>query len=226
MTKQHKLFIVNFKNYTEVSGCNSLKLAQAAEYVANRSKIRIAVAPPAGSLANIANTVSIPVFAQHLDHSELGSTTGFMVPEIAKSYGASGSLINHSEHSLPVQTIKHLVERLHNLKMVSVVCARTPAEVRKMAEFAPGYIAIEPPELIGSGIAVSKAKPSVITRSIDAVNDVNPNVSVICGAGIVSAEDVSAAIRLGSRGILVASGIVKAKNWKVKIKELADAMKM
>ncbi len=226
MTKQHKLFIVNFKNYTEVSGCNSLKLAQAAEYVANRSKIRIAVAPPAGSLANIANTVSIPVFAQHLDHSELGSTTGFMVPEIAKSYGASGSLINHSEHRLPVQTIKHLVERLHNLKMVSVVCARTPAEVRKMAEFAPDYIAIEPPELIGSGIAVSKAKPSVITRSIDAVNDVNPNVSVICGAGIVSAEDVSAAIRLGSRGILVASGIVKAKNWKVKIKELADAMKM
>ena len=226
MTKQHKLFIVNFKNYTEVSGCNSLKLAQAAEYVANRSKIRIAVAPPAGSLANIANTVSIPVFAQHLDHSELGSTTGFMVPEIAKSYGASGSLINHSEHRLPVQTIKHLVERLRNLKMVSVVCARTPAEVRKMAEFAPDYIAIEPPELIGSGIAVSKAKPSVITRSIDAVNDVNPNVSVICGAGIVSAEDVSAAIRLGSRGILVASGIVKAKNWKVKIKELADAMKM
>ena len=226
MTKQHKLFIVNFKNYAEVSGSNSLKLAQAAEYVANRSKIKIAVAPPAGSLANIANTVSIPVFAQHLDHSELGSTTGFMVPEIAKSYGASGSLINHSEHRLPVQTIKHLVERLHNLKMVSVVCARTPAEVRKMAEFAPDYIAIEPPELIGSGIAVSKAKPSVITRSIDAVNDVNPNVSVICGAGIVSAEDVSAAIRLGSRGILVASGIVKAKNWKVKIKELADAMKM
>ncbi|MGH9909232.1 MAG: triose-phosphate isomerase [Nitrososphaerales archaeon] len=226
MTKQHKLFIVNFKNYTEVSGCNSLKLAQAAEYVANRSKIKIAVAPPAGSLANIVNTVSIPVFAQHLDHSELGSTTGFMVPEIAKSYGASGSLINHSEHRLPVQTIKHLVERLRNLKMVSVVCTRTPAEVRKMAEFAPDYIAIEPPELIGSGIAVSKAKPSVITRSIDAVNDVNPNVSVICGAGIVSAEDVSAAIRLGSRGILVASGIVKAKNWKVKIKELADAMKM
>lgn len=226
MTKQHKLFIVNFKNYAEVSGRNSLKLAQAAEYVANRSKIKIAVAPPAGSLANIANTVSIPVFAQHLDHSELGSTTGFIVPEIAKSYGASGSLINHSEHRLPIQTIKHLVERLRNLEMVSVVCARTPAEVRKMAEFAPDYIAIEPPELIGSGIAVSKAKPSVITRSIDAVNDVNPNVSVICGAGIVSAEDVSAAIRLGSRGILVASGIVKAKNWKVKIKELADAMKM
>lgn len=226
MTKQHKLFIVNFKNYVEVSGRNSLKLAQAAEYVANRSKIKIAVAPPAGSLANIANTVSIPVFAQHLDHSELGSTTGFIVPEIVKSYGASGSLINHSEHRLPIQTIKHLVERLRNLEMVSVVCARTPAEVRKMAEFAPDYIAIEPPELIGSGIAVSKAKPSVITRSIDAVNDVNPNVSVICGAGIVSAEDVSAAIRLGSRGILVASGIVKAKNWKVKIKELADAMKM
>lgn len=222
----NKLFVINFKNYMEVAGWSGAKLAKAAEYVARRSKVRIAVAPPTGSLAYIANSVHIPVFAQHLDHSEPGSTTGFVVPEIAKSYGVSGSLINHSEHRIPIQTIRHLVNRLHKLKMVSIVCARTPIEVRRLAAFAPDYIAIEPPELIGSGIAVSKARPSVITRSIDAVNDVNPDVSVICGAGIVNAEDVSAAIKLGSRGILVASGIVKAKNWKAKIGELANAMKM
>jgi len=222
----NKLFVINFKNYMEVAGWNGAKLAKAAEYVTRRSKVRIAVAPPTGSLAYIAKSVRIPVFAQHLDHSEPGSTTGFVVPEIAKSYGVSGSLINHSEHRIPIQTIRHLVDRLHKLKMVSIVCARTPAEVKRLTAFAPDYIAIEPPELIGSGIAVSKARPSVITRSIDAVNDVNPDVSVICGAGIVNAEDVSAAIKLGSRGILVASGIVKAKNWEAKIGELANAMKM
>jgi triosephosphate isomerase len=223
MTKP-ELFIVNFKNYSEVAGTNSVKLAQAAEYVARRSRVKIAVAPPAGSLAYVVNNVRIPVFAQHLDYSDLGSTTGFIVPEMAKSYGVAGSLINHSEHRIPAQTIKHLVQRLRRLKMISVVCARTPAEVRKLAAFAPDYIAIEPPELIGSGIAVSKAKPNVITRSIDAVNDVNPDVSVICGAGIVNADDVSAAKRLGSKGILVASGVVKARNWRAKIKELASAM--
>lgn len=225
--RDHKrLFIINFKNYSEIAGINSVKLAQAAELIANKSNVKMIVAPPIGSLANVAHAVNIPVFAQHVDHSDLGSTTGFIVPEIAKSYGASGSLINHSEHRIPKETIKHLIEKLRKLKMTSVVCARTPAEVRELANFNPDYIAIEPPELIGSGIAVSKAKPSVITRSIDAVNDVNPNVSVICGAGIVSAEDASAAIKLGSKGILVASGVVKAKNWKKSIKELADAMEL
>ena len=223
MVKQ-KLLIVNLKNYSEVAGSYSIKLAMAAERVVPPSRVKIVVAPSAGSLAYVANAVSISVFAQHLDDSQIGSTTGFNVPEIAKSYGVSGSLINHSEHRISLSTISHLVERLRNLKMISVVCARTPREVMKLATFAPDYIAIEPPELIGSGVAVSKAKPSVITRSVDAVNRVNPDVSVICGAGIVSAEDVSAAINLGSKGILVASGVVKAKNWGVKIRELASLM--
>ena len=223
MVKQ-KLLIVNLKNYSEVAGSYSIKLAMAAERVVPPSRVKIVVAPSAGSLAYVANAVSISVFAQHLDDSQIGSTTGFNVPEIAKSYGVSGSLINHSEHRISLSTISHLVERLRNLKMISVVCARTPREVMKLATFAPDYIAIEPPELIGSGVAVSKAKPSVITRSVDAVNRVNPDVSVICGAGIVSAEDVSAAINLGSKGILVASGVVKAKNWEVKIRELASLM--
>jgi len=225
MTKRDKLFVVNFKNYSEVSGVKSIKLAQAAEYVADRSRVKIVVAPPPGSLAVVASNVRIPVFAQHLDNSNLGNATGFMVPEIARSYGVAGSLINHSEHRLSPKLIERLVARLRSLNMISVVCARTPIEVRKFAAFDPDYIAIEPPKLIGTGIAVSKAKPSVITRSIDAVNDVNRDVSVICGAGIVDGSDVSAAIRLGSRGILVASGIVKASNWKAKIQELANAMK-
>ena len=218
------LFIVNFKNYPEISGEKSVKLAQAAESIAKHTKVKIAVAPPQASLALVASQVRIPVFAQHLDDSNTGSTTGFMVPEVAKSYGVSGSLINHSEHRIPLAKVKQLVKKLRKLRMVSVVCARTPDEVKKLASFKPDYIAIEPPELIGSGIAVSKAKPSVITRSIEAANHVNAKVHVICGAGIVDASDVSAAIRLGSKGILVASGVVKAKNWRVKIKELASAM--
>jgi len=219
------LFVINFKNYQEISGKKSVELARAAEVVARRSNIRIVVAPPQASLALVASQVRVPVFAQHLDSSDTGSTTGFMVPEVVKSYGVNGSLINHSEHRIPLAEIRKLIKRLHTLKMVSVVCARTPNEVKKFASLKPDYIAIEPPELIGSVIAVSKAKPSIITRSIRAVNNRNKKTHVICGAGIVDGNDVSAAMKLGSRGILVASGIVKARNWRAKIKELADAMK-
>ena len=220
------LFVINFKNYQEISGKKSVELARAAEVVARRSNIRIVVAPPQASLALVASQVRVPIFAQHLDSSDTGGTTGFMVPEVVKSYGVNGSLINHSEHRIPLAEIRKLIKRLHTLKMVSVVCARTPNEVKKFASLKPDYIAIEPPELIGSGIAVSKAKPSVITRSIRAVNHRNKKTHVICGAGIVDGNDVSAAMKLGSRGILVASGIVKARNWRAKIKELADAMEV
>lgn len=220
------LFVINFKNYQEISGKKSLKLARIAEAVAKRSHVNIIVAPPQASLALVATQVRIPVYAQHLDNSGAGSTTGFMVPEVAKAYGISGSLINHSEHRIPVAEIERLIKRLRVLKMTSVVCARTPNEVKKLASLKPDYLAIEPPELIGSGIAVSKARPNVITRSIKAANSVNKKTSVICGAGIVDGSDVSAALKLGSKGVLVASGIVKARNWRAKIKELADAMEV
>lgn len=219
------IFIINFKNYLDIVGAKSLELARAAESVARRSGVDIVIAPPPASLALIASRVRIPLFAQHLDDSDPGNTTGFMTPEAVRSYGVSGSLVNHSEHRLPYARIENLVERLRELRMTSVVCARTPAEVRKLAALEPDYIAIEPPELIGSGIAVSRARPGVITGSVKAARASSRRARVICGAGIVDAADVTAAIKLGSNGILVASGIVKAKNWRSKIKELADAMK-
>ncbi len=220
------LFVINFKNYQRISGEKSITLAKIAESVARGSDVKIVVAPPQASLALVASQVRIPVFAQHLDNTDAGSTTGFMVPEVAKSYGVSGALINHSEHRIPIAEIEKLVKKLRMLKMTSIVCARTPKEVKRLTSLKPDYVAIEPPELIGGGIAVSKAKPSVITRSVKVAHASNARVKVICGAGIVDAADVSAAIKLGSKGILVASGVVKAKNWRRKIDELANAMKV
>jgi triosephosphate isomerase len=37
-------------------------------------------------------------------------------------------------------------------------------------------------------------------------------MTILCGAGISTAEDVSIALKLGTQGVLVASGIVKAKD--------------
>ena len=109
--------------------------------------------------------------------------------------------------------------------MVSVVCARTAAEVANIARFKPDYIAIEPPELIGSGKAVSKENPAIVTDSIEAAAKVSQEVRVICGAGITDAADVRSALKLGAKGILVASGVTKATSWVDKISELASGYK-
>jgi triosephosphate isomerase (TIM) len=167
--------------------------------------------------------VDIPVFAQHVDDAKEGSTTGFFIPELAKSFGAKGSLLNHSEHRIDrPETIRNLVTRLRKLQMVSIVCARSASEVSDIARFEPDFIAIEPPELIGSGKAVSKENPSIVTESIEAAAKISLNVKVICGAGITDAADVRSALGLGAQGILVASGVIKATSWIDKISELAS----
>jgi triosephosphate isomerase len=83
-------------------------------------------------------------------------------------------------------------------------------------------IAIEPPELIGTGKAVSKVNPSIITKSVKEAGRHSKNIKVICGAGIVDKTDVQSAINLGSEGILLASGLIKSDVWQDKLIELCE----
>jgi len=217
------MFIINCKNYEEIAGVKIIEFIKIVETISKKYKIKIAVAPPQ-HLIGLVSKSSIPILAQHVDNSKVGSTTGFMIPELLKKSNVSGSLINHSEHRISEKKIIELVLKLKELKMISVVCVKNVAEAKKYAKLNPDYIAIEPPELIGSGKAVSKEKPELITKSADAVNSANNNTKLLCGAGIVSGQDVAKALELGSKGILVASGIIKAKNWTKIIEEFSKAI--
>ena len=217
------MFIINCKNYEEIAGDKIIEFVKIAEKISKRYKIKIAVAPPQHLIGLVANS-SIPILAQHVDNSNVGSTTGFMIPELLKQSKVRGSLINHSEHRISSDEISKLVLKLRELKMISVVCVKDVAEAKKYAKLNPDYIAIEPPELIGSGKAVSKEKPELITKSADAVNSAKNKTKLLCGAGIISGQDVTKALDLGSKGILVASGIIKAKNWTKVIEEFSKAM--
>ena len=92
-----------------------------------------------------------------------------------------------------------------------------------VAAMHPDITSVEPPELIGTGISVSKAKPEVITDTVKLVHKVDPQTTIFCGAGISTAEDVAIALKLGTRGVLVASGIVKAKDPYSVLRAFADA---
>lgn len=217
------MFIINCKNYEEIAGNKIIEFVKIAEKIAKKHKIKIAIAPPQHLIGLVSNS-SIPILAQHVDNFNVGSTTGYMIPELLKKSKISGSLINHSEHRISEKEIIALVLRLKELKMVSVVCVKDVAEAKKYAKLNPDYIAIEPPELIGSGKAVSKERPELITKSADAVNSANNKTQLLCGAGIISGQDVAKALELGSKGILVASGIIKAKDWTKIIEEFSKAM--
>jgi triosephosphate isomerase len=217
------MFIINCKNYEEIAGDKIVKFVKIVEKISKKYNLKIAVAPPQ-HLIGLVSKSSIPIISQHVDVSKIGSTTGFVVPELLKKSNVNGSLINHSEHRISPKEIELLVSKLRDLKMVSILCVKDVAEVKKYAKLNPDYIAIEPPELIGSGKAVSKEKPDLIIKAVNAVKSAKNNTKLLCGAGIVSGEDVSKASELGSEGILVASGIIKAKSWTKMITEFAKAL--
>jgi len=219
------MIIVNFKTYLESTGQNSISLAKQAEKAAKETGACIVVAPQAVDLQKVSEAVEIPVFAQHIDPIKPGSSTGHVLADAVKEAGAVGTLINHSERQLRLIDIESTIALCREKGLTSCVCANNPSVSAAVAAMNPDITSMEPPELIGSGISVSKAKPEIIFDTVKLVHQINSKMTILCGAGISTAEDVSIALKLGSKGVLVASGIVKAKDPYSVLRSFGDATK-
>ncbi len=213
------IIIINFKAYREGFGKNGYRLAKIVESVASRVDDYIAIAPNILDLSELSK-LDIDVYAQHVDAVDFGSHTGRITAEMIKEKGAKGSLINHSERRLKLADIDFLISKFRELELISIVCTNNVSTSRAVSALNPDYVAVEPPELIGTGIPVSKAEPEVVENSVRSVKEINPNVRVLCGAGITRHEDYVRALDLGAEGVLLASGIVKAKDPKKALEEL------
>ncbi len=171
-----------------------------------------------------AKKIKIQTFAQHIDPLDYGTHTGFILPSVVKQKGAIGTLLNHSEHKLPFEYLKKCITAAKKEKLIVIACADTPKEAARIAVLQPDYIAIEPPELIGGKISVATAEPEIITKTIKVVHEKKEGkkIKILCGAGVHERIDVEIAIKLGCSGVLIASGVVLAKN---QMKELEELMK-
>lgn len=217
------MIIVNFKTYLEATGQKAVELAKQAEIVSKETGVYIAVAPQVTDIKLVADAVEIPVYAQHIDPIKPGSNTGHVLAEAVKQAGAVGTLINHSEKQITLADIDAVIRLSREYGLVSCLCTNNPSTSASAAYLCPDIISIEPPELIGTGVAVSKAQPEEVTNTIKRVRRVNDEAVILCGAGISHGEDVAVALKLGTHGVLVASGIVKAKNPYAVLREFADS---
>lgn len=213
---------LNFKTYRESLGNKGLSLAKAAREVSGSTGVRIIVCPQFVDLWNI-SAIGVDAFAQAASDSEPGAHTGSVSLESIKDAGCRGFLLNHAENRIPHDAIARTVERAKRLGLESMVCAKDVSEAVELAKLNPTYVAIEPPELIGSGISVSTAKPEIVKNAVAAVAKVSKS-PVVCGAGISTAADIEKAVELGAAGVLLASAYVKSEDPKALLEGFAKAI--
>ncbi|MGB9630569.1 MAG: triose-phosphate isomerase [Candidatus Methanodesulfokora sp.] len=216
--------LVNFKAFRESMHSGAFEIARAAEEISRETGVSIGVAPNHIDAYYIVKNFDIPVFLQHVDPVSFGAYTGHIPVDSLPLYGFKGSLVNHSEKRLRIDEIRNIVSRMNDLGLVSIVCSSDNIESVALAILNPTAIAVEPPELIGTGISVSKAKPEVIKGAVDPIKRIG-DIKVLCGAGITTADDVKRAIELGVDGVLLATAVTKSKNPREKLMELAKVFK-
>lgn len=217
---ERPLIVLNFKTYAESMGEKAVLIAKYCEMVSLESGIPIIACPQTPDIFRVSGGVKIPLFAQHIDSVGAGGYTGHITADCVHSAGASGTLINHSERRILLSEIDSAIQSAKKAGLATIVCTNNIAVTSAAAALSPDFVAIEPPELIGSGNPVSRANPDIVSGSVSAVKKINPKVKVLCGAGISTGDDVAAAIELGTEGVLLASGVIKAKDPKAALFDL------
>lgn len=211
--------LINTKAYSQATGEEFQKLLDACKSLEKKAKannVEIIIIP---QFPDIKDSISqnITTFSQHIDNISPGSHTGFISPDNLLSIGVKGTLLNHSEHRISKDVLKDSITKAKEIGLLTCVCAQTPQEIEEIVLMEPDYIAYEPPELIGGDVSVT-TKPKSITQALSFSN----STPLLVGAGVKNSDDVSKAVELGTKGVLVASGIVKADNKKQAIEELID----
>jgi triosephosphate isomerase len=217
--------VLNFKTYPEILGKKGWDLAKRFAAVADDTGASIVLCPPTADIAHVAKLVHLPVFSQHVDAAEAGAATGWLPPEALLEAGAAGTLINHSERKVAWEEMAKSIPRCQTIGLEVVACADDIAEAETLAKLSPEYIAIEPPELIGGDVSVTTAKPEVITGAVQRIHAVNPQVAILCGAGVKTRKDVAKALELGTSGVLLATGVVKAKDPEKALRDLVRGLR-
>ena len=212
------MIVVNFKIYEETFGNKALDLAKICQKVSKKTKVKIIPAVSALDAVYIKNELGMEVWLQNTDETFEGAKSGAVSPLQAKYLGISGTLINHSENRKKPGTIKKMLTNWpNNFKIM--LCLSSLGQAESWAKkIKPDFIAYEPKSLIGSkDKSVATEKPEVIKKIIEKY----PKIPVFVGAGIHSIKDVEVSLKLGAKGILISSYIVKNKNPEERLEELA-----
>lgn len=195
------IIIVNYKSTKQ--GKEVLSFSKKI----NNSNLFAAI--PTNHLNEISKNTNLITIAQHLNDQ---------TPQQLKATGAQGTLLNHSDNPISLKQIETLTKQLNKLKLKVIVCTKTTKNVDAIRKFKPWAIAYEDPIFIGTKNPITDHPLQILnfTKHFKRCKRIP-----LCGAGIHKKEDVENALKLGCKGILISSAVMKSDNPKKLLDELS-----
>jgi len=210
------MIFLNLKTYRQGTGKKAVKLLSFLKNI--KTWVKIIPIAQATDIYRIKKELGIEVWAQHVDPVDEGRATGYLSAFSLKEAGASGVLINHSEHKLKKEAIISAIKKAKENNLKTLLIGHTKEMILEFDKLSIDFLAYEDERLIATETSILEAQTPIIKELVQKLNH-----PLIVGAGIKSGEDVKKTLLCGAKGVLLSSHFVKARSPKDKLKELVSA---
>lgn len=212
------MILINFKIYQETFGNKAIELAKIVKEIGDKHKIRTIVTASALDAVRVQKETGAEVWLQNVDEFNEGKHSGWISAEQAYALGIKGSLLNHSEHKISKGKIAKIIKH-KPAGFEIMVCVGSIGQIRAWTnKLKPEWILFEPPSLIASkDKSVATEEPKMIGDVVKAAGE----VPIIVGAGVKNRQDVITALKMGAKGVGLASAFVTSNDPGALLKEIA-----
>lgn len=214
------MIFLSLKTYKESTGSAVIKLLSSVKKVSEETGVAIIPVAQPTDIYRVKKELGIEVWAQHMDPIDPGKSMGWLSPYSLKEAGATGVVINHSEHKVSEEIIKPTLEKAKKYGFKTLLIGHTVEMILKFTSWEPDYLSYEREDMIGGGV-------SMLTQEAENVKSLISKLKIplMIGAGISNGEDIKTALALGAKGAILASAFVLAKDPEAKLRELAEGFK-
>lgn len=215
------MIFLSLKTYKQATGDNVIRLLSSVKKISKESGIKIIPVAQPTDIYRIKKELDIEVWGQHIDPIDPGRHMGWISAYSIKQAGASGVIINHSEHKLSSETVEQTVFKAKEYDLKTLVIGHNPQMVLDYDKLNTDFIGYEKEDNIETEISMIETERENIKKLVNVIKH-----PFIIGAGISTGKDVEDAVKLGAKGVILASAFVKAKNPEEKLKELVNGFKI
>ena len=214
------MLFLSLKTYKESTGEAAVKLLSCVKKISEETGVIIIPAVQPTDIYRVKKELGIEVWAQHMDPIEPGKNMGWLSPYSLEEAGATGVVINHSEHKVSDEIVKQTLEKAKQYNLKTVLIGHSVDMILKFASWQPNYLSYEREDMVGGGVSMLTQEAENVKKLVKELK-----IPLMIGAGISMGGDIKSALILGAKGVILASAFTLAVDPEAKLRELTEGFK-